>query len=35
VEIDSTLFSLDDVVEMIASLAVRRSGLPDTARTTR
>jgi cytidylate kinase len=35
VEIDSTLFGLDDVVEMIARLAVQRSGLPDTARTTR
>jgi CMP/dCMP kinase len=35
VEIDSTLFGLDEVVEMIAGLAVQRSGLPDTARTTR
>lgn len=35
VEIDSTLFGLDDVVEMIAGLVMQRSGLPDTARTTR
>jgi CMP/dCMP kinase len=35
VEIDSTLFGLDDVVAMIADLALERSGLPDTARTTR
>jgi cytidylate kinase len=35
VEIDSTLFGLDDVVDMIADLAIQRSGLPDTARTTR
>jgi cytidylate kinase len=35
VDIDSTLFSLGDVVEMIAGLAVQRAKLPDTARTTR
>jgi cytidylate kinase len=35
VEIDSTLFGLEDVVAMIASLAQERAGLPDTARTTR
>ncbi len=35
VEIDSTLFSLEDVVEMIADLAVQRAKLPGTARTTR
>jgi cytidylate kinase len=35
VEIDSTLFGLDDVVEMIARLARQRAGLPDAARTTR
>ena len=35
VEIDSTLFGLDEVVEMIAGLAMQRSTLPDAARTTR
>jgi len=35
VDIDSTLFSLEDVVEMIAGLAAQRATLPDTARTTR
>jgi cytidylate kinase len=35
VEIDSTLFGLDEVVEMIAGLAMQRSALPDAARTTR
>lgn len=35
VEIDSTLFALDEVVEMITGLAVHRAGLPDPARTTR
>ena len=35
VEIDSTLFGLDDVVEMITGLAMQRSSLPDAARTTR
>ena len=35
VDVDSTLFSLEDVVEMIAGLAVQRAKLPDTARTTR
>jgi cytidylate kinase len=35
VEIDSTMFGLDDVIAMIASLAQERAGLPDTARTTR
>jgi CMP/dCMP kinase len=35
VEIDSTLFGLDDVVAMIADLALERSGLSDTAGTTR
>jgi CMP/dCMP kinase len=35
VEIDSTLFGLDEVVEMIAGLAMQRSELPDAARTTR
>jgi cytidylate kinase len=35
VEIDSTRFGLDDVVEMIAGLAVQRSGLSDTAGSTR
>jgi cytidylate kinase len=35
VEIDSTLFSLGDVVDMIAGLALQRAKLPDTARTTR
>jgi CMP/dCMP kinase len=35
VEIDSTMFGLEDVIAMIASLAQERAGLPDTARTTR
>ena len=35
VDVDSTLFSLEDVVEMIAGLAIQRAKLPDTARTTR
>jgi cytidylate kinase len=35
VDIDSTLFSLAEVVEMIAGLAIQRASLPDTARTTR
>ena len=35
VEIDSTMFGLDDVVGMIAGLAQERAGLTDTARTTR
>ena len=35
VEIDSTLFGLDDVISMIAGLAQDRVGLPDTARTPR
>ena len=35
VEIDSTMFGLDDVIAMIAGLAQERAGLPDTARTTR
>ena len=35
VEIDSTMFGLDDVIAMIANLAQERAGLPDTARTTR
>lgn len=35
VEIDSTLFGLDDVVEMIKGLAMQRSSLPDAARTIR
>ena len=35
VEIDSTLFGLDDVISMIAGLAQDRAGLPDTARTPR
>ena len=35
VDIDSTMFSLGEVVEMIAGLAIRRASLPDTARTTR
>jgi cytidylate kinase len=35
VEIDSTMFGLEDVIGMIASLAQERAGLPDTARTTR
>ena len=35
VEIDSTMFGLEDVVAMIVGLAQERAGLPDTARTTR
>ena len=35
VEIDSTMFGLDDVIGMIAGLAQERAGLTDTARTTR
>ena len=35
VEIDSTMFALDDVIAMITGLATERAGLPDTARTTR
>jgi cytidylate kinase len=35
VEIDSTMFGLEDVIGMIAGLAQERAGLPDTARTTR
>jgi CMP/dCMP kinase len=35
VEIDSTLFGLDDVVEMITGLTLQRSALPDAARTIR
>jgi len=35
VDVDSTLFSLEDVVEMIAGLVIQRAKLPDTARTTR
>jgi CMP/dCMP kinase len=35
VDIDSTLFPLGDVIEMIAGLAAQRAKLPDTARTTR
>ena len=35
VDIDSTMFSLEDVVEMIANLATARAKLPDAARTTR
>jgi CMP/dCMP kinase len=35
VEIDSTMFGLDDVIGMITGLATERAGLPDTARTTR
>ena len=35
VDIDSTLFPLEDVIEMIAGLAAQRAKLPDTARTTR
>jgi CMP/dCMP kinase len=35
VEIDSTMFGLEDVIAMIANLAQERAGLPDTARTTR
>ncbi len=35
VEIDSTMFGLDDVIGMIAGLAQERAGLTDTARTNR
>jgi len=35
VEIDSTVFGLDEVVEMITELARQRATLPDAARTTR
>jgi cytidylate kinase len=35
VEIDSTLFGLDEVVKMITDLAMQRSSLPDAARTIR
>jgi len=35
VEIDSTMFGLEDVIAMIAGLAQERTGLTDTARTTR
>ena len=35
VEIDSTMFGLDEVISMITGLATERAGLPDTARTTR
>ena len=35
VEIDSTMFGLEDVIGMIAGLAQQRAGLPDTARTIR
>ena len=35
VEIDSTMFGLDDVIGMIVGLAQERAGLTDTARTTR
>jgi cytidylate kinase len=35
VEIDSTMFGLDDVIGMITGLATERAGLPDTAWTTR
>jgi cytidylate kinase len=35
VEIDSTMFGLEDVIGMIAGLAQERAGLPDTAWTTR
>ncbi len=35
VDIDSTMFPLDEVVEMIAGLAIQRASLPDTARMTR
>ena len=35
VEIDSTMFGLEDVIAMIVGLAQDRAGLPDTARTTR
>ena len=34
VDIDSTMFSLDDVIEMITGLARQRASLPDAARTT-
>jgi CMP/dCMP kinase len=33
VEIDSTLFGLDEVIEMIVGLTMQRAKLPDTART--
>jgi CMP/dCMP kinase len=35
VEIDSTMFGLEEVIAMIVGLAQDRAGLPDTARTTR
>ena len=35
VEIDSTMFGLDDVIAMITSLATERAALPDTAWMTR
>ncbi len=35
VEIDSTMFGLEDVIAMIVGLAQERAGLTDTARTTR
>jgi cytidylate kinase len=35
VEIDSTMFGLDDVIDMITGLATERAGLTDTAGTTR
>ena len=35
VDIDSTMFGLDDVIEMITGLARQRAELPDAARTTR
>jgi CMP/dCMP kinase len=35
VEIDSTMFGLEDVIAMIVGLAQERAGLPATARTTR
>ena len=35
VEIDSTMFGLEDVIGMIAGLAQERAGLTDSARTTR
>ena len=35
VEIDSTMFGLEDVIAMIAGLAQERAGLTDSARTTR
>lgn len=35
VEIDSTMFGLEDVIAMIVGLARERAGLPATARTTR